>query len=306
VLLKRPSGEADFATRGFYLGEVGLRSRLERVSGAFLDGFNLALEKDDMAAVSRVLAGMDAELSGFAFEGAAMVFTLLDHLTFRKTHMAEFLEIAGPHVYMVHVGIGCAIARLPWLRRNAERAVAQLDPLMRWLAIDGYGFHQGWFYPDRFVHKGETDKRLSPAAQHVFDQGIGRSLWFSQCGDVGRIANAVRNFTPGRHADVWIGIGVACGMAGIVGPSAMGVLAEAAGDHRASLALGSINAVRARLRAGNPAPHTDLTCEVFCQMGAAEALGIADAALASMTGPPDYRARQQQVMGALRGALQRT
>jgi hypothetical protein len=50
---------------------------------------------------------------------------------------------------MAHVGIGWAIARLPWLRRRIEQPLNRLDSLLRWLAVDGYGFHEGYFYwPD--------------------------------------------------------------------------------------------------------------------------------------------------------------
>ena len=273
--------------------------------GIFPYGYNLALETGDAAAAVRALDGVDAELSGFAYEGAAMALTLLDHITFRNTRLAQFLERASAHVYMVHVGVGCAIARLPWLRRNAERSISQLDPLMRWLAIDGYGFHQAFFYPKRFVQAGETDSRLSPAGRQVFDQGIGRSMWFSECGDVARLVETVRSFAPSRHADLWTGIGVACAKAGIVPLPVLQSLAAAAGRYRGQLALGSVNAVRSRLRAGNPAAHTDLACRVFCDMDAAEALDRADSALLSMAGSQNYLARQRQAIEALRTVSQK-
>jgi len=230
-----------------------------------------------------------------------MSLAILDQVTPRNTRLEEFLEAASQHVYMVHVGIGCAIARLPWLRRNAERVAARFDPIMRWLVIDGYGFHQGFFYPNRFVRGAAIDARLSPAAQSVFDQGVGRSLWFSQCGDLDRLVASIRGFDPGRHADLWTGLGVACGMAGIVSRPSLESIARAAGGYLPNLALGAVNAVRSRIRAGNPAPHTDLTCAVFCGMAPAEALSLADSTLAAMGGS-DYRARQCKVIESFRHA----
>ena len=73
--------------------------------------------------------------------------------------------LAGPgaaHTYMVHVGAGWALAQL---RRRVDRALARLDPLLGWLAVDGYGFHQGYFrWPD--VGGGDNESRAgSPATR---------------------------------------------------------------------------------------------------------------------------------------------
>ena len=69
---------------------------------------------------------------------------LLDLLTpWNRGRLGGFL--AGPgaeHAYMVHVGAGWALAQL---RLRVDRALAHLDPLLGWLAVDGYGFHQGYF-----------------------------------------------------------------------------------------------------------------------------------------------------------------
>ena len=49
---------------------------------------------------------------------------------------------------MMHVGLGWALARL---RRSVTPYLAQLDPLLGWLAVDGYGFHEGYFDWPRYV-----------------------------------------------------------------------------------------------------------------------------------------------------------
>src|ERR1022692_1923089 len=65
----------------------------------------------------RSLGAIDAELQGFAFEGAAMALTLLDHfMPVNRGRFHRFLHGEGaPHFYMLHVGAGWAMARLPWL-----------------------------------------------------------------------------------------------------------------------------------------------------------------------------------------------
>ena len=51
---------------------------------------------------------LNAELRGFAFEGAAMGLALLDCFTpWRKDRWPTFTErLAEPHIYMMHVGLG--------------------------------------------------------------------------------------------------------------------------------------------------------------------------------------------------------
>ncbi len=154
---------------------------------------------------------------------------------------------------MVHVGAGWALAQL---RRRVNRALAHWDPLSGWLAIDGYGFHQGYFrWPDT-VDRQCVPHRLAGYARRVFDQGLGRSLWFVEGADVDRIAATIDRFQERRHADLWSGVGLACAYAGGLPGQAIESLCAMAGPHRPHLAQGVAFAAKARERAGNPAaPH---------------------------------------------------
>ena len=142
--------EATFARRGFRAGDASARLRLEQVGRTFLHGYHAALDDDNPENLSSRLNGVEADFRGFAFEGAAMGLFLLDQLTpWRRDRLLSFLAGPGsPHIYMVYVGAGWALAQL---RRGVPRALARFDPLLGWLAVDGYGFHQGYFHPRRSV-----------------------------------------------------------------------------------------------------------------------------------------------------------
>src|SRR5690348_9356076 len=185
--------EVTFSRRGFHEGVAEARHRLEQSGRTFLQGYHAALEKDDVEVLNLRLSSMDREFHGFAFEGAAMALALLDSLTpWKKNRWQAFVRGPGAaHMYMVHVGVGWAIARLPWLRRRAERPLANLDPLLRWLAVDGYGFHEGYFHWRRYVQDHTIPNRLTRCACRVFDQGLGRSLWFVDGADVDRIPKTI-------------------------------------------------------------------------------------------------------------------
>src|SRR6185503_18765465 len=104
---------------------------------------------------------------------------LLDRLRLTRRRFADFVSGPGAsHVYMLYVGAGWAIARLPWLRSNPDRAIRHFDPLLGWLAVDGYGFHEGYFHWPESIDRRRLPRGLSGYARCAFDQGLGRSLWF--------------------------------------------------------------------------------------------------------------------------------
>jgi hypothetical protein len=136
--------ETTFARRGFQ-GAGGLRDRFEEIGRTFVRGYHAALEASHRASVlAPQLDREPNEFRGFAYEGAAMGLALLDRVTpWNRTRWANFLAGPGePHSYMLHVGLGWVFARVPF---GFQRVFNSLEPLLRWLAIDGYGFHEGFF-----------------------------------------------------------------------------------------------------------------------------------------------------------------
>lgn len=276
-----------------------MRERIEQVAATFAAGYHAGLEAREVSDVAPALAVIPLERRGFAFEGAAMALALLDRLSpwHRPSRIARFLRGAGEaHVYMVYVGVGWALARLP---TNHAGVLARSDPLLRWLILDGWGFHEGFFRTREYAAGGEGPARLHGYERRAFDQGLGRSLWFSDGGDVARLPQTIGGFAPHRRADLWSGVGLACAYAGILEDAIRaGELRDAAGPHAPALAQGAAFAAKARLLAGNPAPHTELTCQVLCGSGAAEAARETDQALENLPadGPdPAYETWRQRV-----------
>jgi hypothetical protein len=286
-LLRIPVEETLVSRRGFQVQDAAVGARLETIGQTFLRGYHAALRDPGGAALARSLHTVDTELRGFAFEGAAMALTLLDHLMpTNRGRFHRFLHGEGaPHSYMLHVGAGWAMARLPWLRWRVNSFISTLDPLARWLALDGYGFHQGYFYWPRSVRRQEVPRGVAGYARRAFDQGLGRSLWFVEGADAPRIAAAIAAFPPARQPDLWSGVGLACAYAGGRDQAHIELLREAAGRYLAQIAQGAAFAAKARAQAGNPAPHTELACGVLCGVSAEAAAGVTDTALLRL--PPD-------------------
>jgi enediyne biosynthesis protein E3 len=262
--------ETSFSRRGFRGGDERVRQPLEQIGRVFLHGYHAALEEDRPHRLAAVLNPIELEMRGFAFEGAGMGLYLLDLLTpWRRDRLRKFLAGPGePHAYMVHVGAGWALAQL---RRRADHALAQFDPLLGWLAIDGYGFHQGYFRWPETVERQWVPRGLSVNTRRVFDQGLGRSLWFVEGAEPTRIAATIARFPQSRHADLWSGVGLACGYAGGVTGETIEALTAMTGANHPQMAQGIAFAAKARQHAGNPASHTELACRIVCGMPAEDA-----------------------------------
>src|ERR1051325_72131 len=111
-----PPVETSYATRGFRGATQQMQARLEQIGAIFLQGYHAALAAGVPDRIGPALEEVDRELRGFAFEGAAMGFALLDWLTpWQATRLKGFLHGAGDaHAYMVNVAVGWVWARVPF------------------------------------------------------------------------------------------------------------------------------------------------------------------------------------------------
>ncbi len=268
--------ETTFAKRGFYRGDERAQEKLELIGRIFVQGYHAALEDHRFEVLVPRLQMIEAEFRGFAFEGAAMGLALLDYFSLWKRRLEAFLQGPGAnHIYMLHVGAGWTLGRLP---RSSTRLREQFDPLLGWLVLDGYGFHEGYFSWRHFI-QDQKPPHLSGYALRAFDQGLGRSLWFVKGADASQIIATIDAFPSSRQSDLWSGVGLACAYAGGGGREVMQALYEAAGKYRSHLAQGAAFATKARQRAGNPVAHTELACEIFSGHSCDEAVRITDESL---------------------------
>lgn len=250
---------------------------LENIFLIVVEHFRVALEDSNFRVLVPRLNAVEPELRGFAYEGAGMGLALLDIIFPWKKRVRAFLAGPGsPYVYPFYVGVGLVLARVG---KKPEPYIAQLDPVLGWFTVDGYGFRAATFSRQRYVEEHAIPKEISASALPVFDQGIGRSLWFSTGGDIDRLYELIEAFQPERRSDLWCGVSFACAYAGGVERSDIEHLYTQAAAYRSSLARGAALAAKGRQRAGNLAPHTDLACEILCGLSAHMAAHLTDVAL---------------------------
>jgi hypothetical protein len=161
-----------------------------------------------------------------------------------------------------------------------DTVIRKFDPVLRWLVLDGYGFHQGYFHFNQPLDSAVN--RLSMNARHVFYQGFGRSLWFVHGCDFHQIAMTISGFPTIYQGDAWSGIGLACAYAGGVRTAEMEEAVSQVGDFGSALAQGAAFAAKARQLAGNGAAHTEQACAVLAGVNAQQAAALCDRALAQV------------------------
>lgn len=243
---------------------------------AFVTGAQAGLRGGDFGSVHERLAEIPANLRGFAYEGAGMTAHLLDSIVPGRRWRVRLL-LGGPgyrYRYLVHVGVGWGMARL---RQSTPREAWGLDPLLRWLALDGVGFHRVYFA--RAAERRSLIQRpVRSAAQHIVKQGMGRALWFVHGADQRRIAEALEPCGDEVQDALWRGIGLAGEYAGGTQFAPKALLA-AAGRHAP--------AVRQGLRFGLAAKHAHVLAGTLDAQRAAgdarECSVFADDAAVSLT-----------------------
>lgn len=294
--------------RGFHVKSPEARALLETIGGTFLDGYGYAAQARTPDAAQAPLETVPTRFRGFAYEGAGMAFAVRDGLRpVGGRNVERFL--AGPgakHTYMAYVGVGWAMARLPRIRWST---LYSPDPLLRWLVLDGYGFHQAYFRTERYV-RGRYEDTSVPwravtapdYASRATDQGIGRALWFVGGTDVDVVVDLVEGYPRRRWPDLYSGVGLAATYAGGATEAELTSLWDRAGEHRPQLAQGAAFAAGARDMAGLVCPHNELATRLFCGRPVAQARKVTDDARVDL--PPDgalpaYEVWRQRISAAL-------
>lgn len=277
--------------RGFAFSNADASVHLENIGISFLDGYHHSLDLNCTDFICRSMDQKEKRYRGFSYEGAAMGLAIKDVFRLRQNRMIpDFLADKGNnHVYMSHVGIGWAYARLPF---NVEKELVNYDPLLRWLIIDGFGFHQAYFKTKLYVHEKKLPN-LSAYGRHVFYQGVGRCLWFVYGTNVAAIWTAILSFPEIYHPDLWSGLGLACVYAGEVEMEELVLLKTKAGNHLPKLLQGAAFAAKARERAGLVTDYTEASVLALTGLSVAEAAKITDEAMAEIPSGLDSSSQYQ-------------
>ena len=303
-LLKLRPDEASFRTREFHCDDPSKKFCLELVGRTFIAGYNEALAADCADDVSRYVQGVTPDLRGFAVEGAAMGCAIADILPFRQRSFAEHLQTCERDFsYLTHVGAGWALARVPWRR---AKILALLDPVHCWLAYDGLGFHDTFFHHRRIL--AGWRRHATGYAARVYDQGVGRALWFVAGGSVVLATELVWRLPEARQADLWSGLGLAMAYAGPADEADLCLARRNSRDRRIHFVQGVAFACEARARARHIPGHSDMAARVLTGIDATGLSALVREARGSLPSGeadvPAYEAWRRKVAHAISEMLE--
>jgi enediyne biosynthesis protein E3 len=294
ALLLRPR-MLDPGRRGLASAAPDVRQTLNSVIDSFAAGYNHVL----VPSSAPEPASMPHELVGFAVEGAAMSSALLDILTMsRGRRLGRLAERYGArYTHLIHVGAGWAFARL---HLPPRRLTGAGEPMLRWLAWDGWGFHEAFFAPDRVLHRHEVERPARGEVRAIRDQGAGRALWFTVGAEPAAIETVIAGFPQHRRCDLWAGIGLAACYTGAQHDAAIATLILAADGYEDHLAQGAAFAAKAHALSGQ-IPAASAAC-IESITGAAPQVAArwTDDCLAAVGPEPDSPAAYMQWRAEIR------
>lgn len=203
-----------------------------------------------------------------AYEAAAMERALcdLDGNDFTLKYWRAFLQHAPKHNTQIHIGLGWAIAK----RRIAISLVeAAIEPQQLPRVLDGVGYCEGTFKQRIAVKEMKTPEWLNNNLRRGYDQGLGRSLWYTAKAEPETLINLIAPFAEERKQDLWRGVGIALAYVGGCNEVTLLQLKMLSGVFAADLAVGVTLAVLSRKAANTTNPDTVLTSRIICNINLA-------------------------------------
>lgn len=236
---------------------------MEKIRFVFQHALQFSSSNDDEA-IDNYLKNVEPKYSAVAYEGAAMSLASKDLSERALMDWRAFLRrTQSAYVPHVHVGLGWAIAKqkLPSLV-----FLDSMLPSMLFRVLDGHGYYDGIFRQVQTINTQSRPASIEPIYFSAYDQGVGRSLWYSAGGDVARVVEAVNKFSPERRTSLWRGVGVAVTFVGGCDENLLGSLMTDAGESVKHLRLGAALAVKARVATNTVSLDTVLTSKMLCNI----------------------------------------
>lgn len=244
--------------------------KIERIRSIFLDTQLFYAKHNDMPALIGYLENTEKEFRSIAYESASMAIALKDFENNQDLNNWLFYAKVPAliHEAQVYVGLGWAIAKLnlPFLS-----VVKKLEFRLYYRVADGCGYYDGTFRQRQTVINRQLPVYLPEVAMPIYDQGVGRSLWYTSNADINMIRSKVEHFPASRHADLWRGIGIAVAYVGGCDEDTLKILLQYAATNRIQLACGAALAARSRMKANSMTIDTDQCSRLWFTLTASEA-----------------------------------
>ncbi|MEX2589705.1 MAG: DUF1702 family protein, partial [Chitinophagales bacterium] len=236
-----------------------IAQNIEKVIAAFHKGRELSREIKEHDFLNQ----SDKKFISVAFEGASsgIAKKALENENPDLNNWLTYAEKAGDmHASQIYVGMGWAIAEKGL---DINVFLGKFSPLMQGKVLDGFGYYHGLLRRRRFIKGLALPDSISAEQLLAFDQGIGRSLWYTAKGDLDLLIKMQQNFPEERQKAIWRGIGLAAAYVGGLDKNLSEKLLKIAGKYKIQLATGAVLAANSRKASKTTTTDTELTCEIW-------------------------------------------
>jgi len=220
---------------------------------------------DENKSVGKLVASLDGynvEFRSIAYESASMCIAIDDYEKYNELKFwFSFLnQNQEKHATQIHIGLGWALAQK---EINPEPLLKKFEPMMRYRVLDGYGYYEGIFRRRKSILNQQKPDFIDKTAASAYDQGLGRSIWYLNNGDITLAKNMIQKFPAERHADFWRGLGIAITYVGGCDEKYLQEIFTAAENYQPNLAAGAMMGFVSRHYAGLDTEGSILAAEVL-------------------------------------------
>ena len=213
-----------------------------------------------------LIAFLDSEPPEFrsvAYESASFEIGLQELSCGKELNnwMKFYQRSAKAHTFHMDIGLGWAFAKT---EISPIAYLEFLHPVMSWMVFDGMGYYYGLFKGRRTVKKQLIPEGIDEQNLHGFDQGLGRRLWYIAREEVNELIQLIQPFHLSRHADLWRGIGIACGYVGGSDKSNLERLLNFSTEFKDQFRTGVALAAITRSASNSVTGDIELACEIIC------------------------------------------
>jgi len=238
-------------------------TKMEYVQKVFLGVQNYMLKEHQLEEVSAFLDAEPPEFRSVSYESASMEIASLDLSNGNELiNWKNFYQrSAKAHTFHMDIGLGWAFAKkeippAPYLE--------SLQPVISWMIYDGIGYYNGLFNGRRTVKSQLVPVDIDQQTLPGFDQGVGRRLWYISKGDVDQLIQLIKPFHLSRHADLWRGVGIACGYVGGTDKANLEQLLNHSAEFKDQFSTGITLAAISRHASNSITKDIELACEIIC------------------------------------------
>ncbi len=216
--------------------------------------------------LEELIAFLDAEPPVFrsvAFEAASMEMALPElHSGKALDNWKEFYKrSAKAHTFHMDIGLGWAFAKMEISPKLHLKSLHSCMPLM---VYDGMGYYYALFKGRKTVKSQLIPGEIEGPELQGFDQGLGRRLWYISKGEVNELNRLIQPFQLSRHADLWRGVGIACGYVGGCEKEHLERLLICSNEFNKQLCTGATLAAISRNASNSVSADIDLACDIIC------------------------------------------